>query len=422
MIASNLRRNVAGILTDFVGFGTALGFIGFDTLLPLLVFTLTGDKTLIGLVGTLWTGLWLLPQLAAGRWMAGRARKKPVLIWSAIVSRVALVLFVALLAFGHSVGPAPVFAGLLAVIVVFRGFDAVAAVAWFDLIGKVLPPDVRGRVFGSGQALSNVFRFGASLVVTAAIAGGLRYPDSYVMLYGLAVLCLGVSLAGLLVLREPAERNHALMSDQFGLVAHALHVVRQDVRFRQMVIARLLVGAFDLARPQYVVHATKVLGLPDSNIGLFIAAQTIGGIVASLLLGRLSARKGSVSVIQITTLLAAGGPLLALMLHLAGRTQPGLALAGYLLLFMLIGSIDASFLIGLLAYVLDIAPPGERTAYTGLANTIGGLTVIAPTIGGVLLQWSSYPVLFVCASLGGALALLTALKLPAALQSNAADA
>src|SRR3990172_3351307 len=98
MLASNLRRNVTGIIADFVGFGTALGFIGFDTLLPLLVFTLTGDKTLVGLVGTLWTGLWLLPQLAAGRWMAGRPRKKPVLIWSAIISRTPLVLFVALLA------------------------------------------------------------------------------------------------------------------------------------------------------------------------------------------------------------------------------------------------------------------------------------------------------------------------------------
>ena len=412
MLASNLRRNVTGIITDFVGFGTALGFIGFDTLLPLLVFTLTGDKTLVGLVGTLWAGLWLLPQMAAGRWMASRPRKKPVLIWSAIISRTPLVLFVALLAFAPSINPTMVFISLLLVILVFRGFDSVAAVAWFDLVCKVLPPDVRARVFGSGQALSNVFRFGASLVVTAAIAGGLRYPDSYTMVYGLATVWLGVSLAGLLILREPAEKNDALMSDQLGFFAHALHVLRQDSRFRQMVIARLLVGLFDLARPQYVVHATQVLGLPDSNIGFFIAAQTIGGIVASLWLGRLSERKGSTAVIRVTTLLAAGVPLIALLLHLVGQDQSGLALAGYVILFALIGSIDASFLIGLLAYVLDIAPPGERTAYTGLANTIGGLTVVAPTLGGVLLQVTSYPVLFVCASLGGLLSLLVARKLP----------
>lgn len=421
MLHANLRRNVVGILTDFVGFGTALGFIGFDTLLPLLAFTLTRNKTLVGLVGTLWTGLWLLPQLAAGRWMASRPRKKPVLIWGAIVSRTPLILFVILLAFAPSLDPTLVFVGLLLTIVLFRGFDAVAAVAWFDLISKVLPPDVRGRVFGSGQALSNVFRFGASVVVTAAIAGGLHYPGSYVMLYGFATLSLGVSLAGLMMLREPVEKHEALMSDRMGFVAHALHVLREDARFRQMVIARLLVGLFDLARPQYVVHATQELGLPDSNIGLLIAAQTIGGIVASLLLGRLSERKGSAAVIRVTMALAASAPLVALVLHIVGHNQPGLTMAGYLIVYVLIGAIDASFLIGFLAYVLDIAPPGERTAYTGLANTLGGLTVVAPTMGGIILQLTSYPALFVCASAGCALALLVALRLPGVTHADALE-
>jgi len=89
-------------------------------------------------------------------------------------------------------------------------------------------------------------------------------------------------------------------------------------------------------------------------------------------------------------------------------------MAGYLLMYFLIGSIDASFLIGFLAYVLDIAPPGERTAYTGLANTIGGLVVVAPTIGGIILQLTSYPVLFVCAAMGGVLSLMVTLRLDAA--------
>jgi len=92
MIHVNLRRNVAGILTDFVGFGTSLGFIGFDTLLPLLTFALTGNEALVGLVGTLWIGFWLLPQLAAGRWMAGRPRKKPVMIGDKTVSITELIL------------------------------------------------------------------------------------------------------------------------------------------------------------------------------------------------------------------------------------------------------------------------------------------------------------------------------------------
>ena len=294
MIYTHLRRNVAGILTDFVGFGTALGFIGFDTLLPLLAFALTGNEALVGLVGTLWIGFWLLPQLAAGRWLAGRPRKKPVMIGAAVISRTALVLFVALLALGGSLDRGLVFAGLIAMIAVFRGLDSVAAVAWFDIVSKCLPSAVRSRIFGAGQALANVFRFGASLVVTAAIYGGLVYPGSFAMLYGFAAIALALSLVGLLVLREPVERAAAgaSMSEQMGVLAHAVHVLRKDRAFRQVTLVRLMVGLFDLARPQYIVHAANELGLPASNVGLFIAAQTIGGILSSIALGRLSEGKG----------------------------------------------------------------------------------------------------------------------------------
>jgi len=190
-------------------------------------------------------------------------------------------------------------------------------------------------------------------------------------------------------------------------------VLSKDKAFRQMTIVRLMVGLFDLARPQYVVHATHELGLPASNIGLFIAAQTIGGILGSIALGRLCERRGSTAVIRITSLLAVGVPLIALAMQAFGHGRPALATAGYLLVFVLIGALDASFLLGFLVYVLDIAPPGERPAYTGLANTVAGVMVIAPAIGGIILQLTSYPVLFLSAAMGGALALLGVRRLPA---------
>ena len=108
-----------------------------------------------------------------------------------------------------------------------------------------------------------------------------------------------------------------------------------------------------------------------------------------------------------------GVPLIALAMQAFGHGRPALATAGYLLVFVLIGALDASFLLGFLVYVLDIAPPGERPAYTGLANTVAGVMVIAPTIGGIILQLTSYPVLFLSAAMGGALALLGVRRLPA---------
>jgi hypothetical protein len=45
-------------------------------------------------------------------------------------------------------------------------------------------------------------------------------------------------------------------------------------------------------------------------------------------------------------------------------------------------------------YLLEIAPPGMNSAYIGLGNTISGLMMIVPPLGGALLELTSYPVLF----------------------------
>jgi hypothetical protein len=82
------------------------------------------------------------------------------------------------------------------------------------------------------------------------------------------------------------------------------------------------------------------------------------------------------------------------------------------LIFAAMGATDGSFLLGFLQHVLDISPPGQRTAYTGLSNTIGGLTVIAPTIGGLLLQATSFPALFIVTMQAPLAGLLVVLRIP----------
>ena len=89
----SLRRNTWAALVDSGGFGAALGFIGYSTVLPTMALALTKSEPYVGLLTTLWSGMWLLPQLPAGRWMADRPYKKPVLVTAALISRIAIVAF-----------------------------------------------------------------------------------------------------------------------------------------------------------------------------------------------------------------------------------------------------------------------------------------------------------------------------------------
>src|SRR5512137_1607755 len=91
LVMRSLQRNTAASLVDSGGFGAALGFIGYSTVLPTMALALTKSEPYVGLLTTLWSGMWLLPQLPAGRRLAGRPYNKPVLVKAAFFSRIALL-------------------------------------------------------------------------------------------------------------------------------------------------------------------------------------------------------------------------------------------------------------------------------------------------------------------------------------------
>jgi MFS family permease len=411
MVMRSLKRNTTASLIDSGGFGAALGFIGYSTVLPTLALALSNSEPFVGLVTTIWMGLWLLPQLPAGRRLAGRPYNKPPLVRTAFISRLSLAFFAIALALNLD---KTVLAILLPItLIVFRGLDAVAAVAWFDVISKMFPPHVRGKILGWTQSSAFMAQFVSAFVVAWALGvSGPVYPYNYALLMGLAAVCVMGSWVAMTFYREPRSEVVSNPLAQLRLRDHVGHILKTDRAFRLNAIGRILIGGIGFAIPFYVVQATQILNVPADTIGLFLIAQTIGGVASSLTLGPISQKRGSHIVMRATMILGLIPPILALLLYLFARDSVTLATMGTALIFVAMGATDGSFLLGFLQHVIEIAPPGQRTAYTGLSNTIGGLTVIAPTIGGLLLQATSFPALFIVTMLAPLAGLLVVMRIP----------
>jgi MFS family permease len=411
MVMRSLKRNTTASLIDSGGFGAALGFIGYSTVLPTLALALSNSEPFVGLVTTIWMGLWLLPQLPAGRRLAGRPYNKPPLVRTAFISRLSLAFFAIALALNLD---KTVLAILLPItLIVFRGLDAVAAVAWFDVISKMFPPHVRGKILGWTQSSAFMAQFVSAFVVAWALGvSGPVYPYNYALLMGLAAVCVMGSWVAMTFYREPRSEVVSNPLAQLRLRDHVGHILKTDRAFRLNAIGRILIGGIGFAIPFYVVQATQILNVPTDTIGLFLIAQTIGGVASSLTLGPISQKRGSHIVMRATMILGLIPPILALLLYLFARDSVTLATMGTALIFVAMGATDGSFLLGFLQHVIEIAPPGQRTAYTGLSNTIGGLTVIAPTIGGLLLQATSFPALFIVTMLAPLAGLLVVMRIP----------
>jgi MFS family permease len=269
------------------------------------------------------------------------------------------------------------------------------------------------------QALSAAVGVGVGVLVGVILGHpDLDFPRNYALLFTFAAVSMVPSTLALIAFREPPPRQTA--TDAQPAKNGAMATVAKDPRFRRMLSCRLLVGLMNLAVPFYVGHASGVLHLPEAAIGAFTIAMTVATIVASIALGALSERRGPRLVIQISAVAAAVSPLYALAAHLAGAGS-WLA-AGYPIVFVALGVVNSSYIVGFANYLLELAPEGLHGAYIGVGNTVLGLMAVTPILGGLLLQATSYTLLFGVTALGILTSFWFALRLePATAATCAAE-
>ncbi len=413
IVSRTSTRNWWAIFVDYVFFGLGLTFAHAGTVLPAFAATLTSSKVLIGMVSAVWLGAWLLPQLFAANFLTNKPRKYGYMVSVSAVGRPIFWLFALMLAYGWFMQwPLLVLVVFVLGLGWFAGTDAFVAIAWFDIFGKAMSSKERGRLIGIGQVVDGVLAMGAGWLVARILSQtGPPYPLNYAAIFGLAGAAFFISWVAIAAMVEvpeavPDDPPAASLRD-FGpkLVA----VLRNDPRFARAIAVRLLAGLVGLATPFYILHATQVAGIGSGIVGSLAAVGSIGSTMAGLILGRVAARQGSHRVMQVTAWLSLIPPVLGLIVSLV-RATPAYTWV-YAACYLIIGMVDGSSMLGFFNYILDLAPPGGRPMYMGVANTLSGTLVIAPVVGGWVLDHSSYPVLFVMTLAGVAVAAVVAVGL-----------
>ena len=397
-----LARNRALLVIEYALFGAAMAMLGPTVIMPELVRQLGGSPLLVGSIGAIQAGGWLLPQLIAGRMVAGRPRVKPYVIIPLAVSRVGMALMVPALALFGSRRPDLALVGLLLGFTVFNVGDALGSVGWTDLFGKAVPLERRGRITGIAEALASVASFGVGAVVVAVLGRPVAFPGNYVLLLALSAAGFGVSLLTLQLLVEPEGSAQVGPRPSWrAYLPQLASIVRRDARFLWLLGARWLAGLSDMGAGFYVLFAVDRLHLPTEVTGLFISASVVGSFVGALVLGPVADRLGAGRVIAVSTGLRVVRPLLALAAPLVAPWYPWAGAGLFLFLFALGGVAGGGYMIGFMNYLLEIAPAAERATYVALANTLEGVVVVAPLVAGWIVKVGSYePLLWLTFVLG----------------------
>jgi MFS family permease len=411
-----LTRNLLAFGTDTIAFGIALSFININTILPAFVSQLGASTTSIGLLVTIFGLSWSLPQLIAGNVVARFKRKKPIVLAMAFTGRLTMPAIAILIAVTRASSPWLIQIMLYIALALFLGTDAFATIGWLDMLGRALPPEKRGRYISIWQAIAAVGVMGASQLVRVILSdSGPPFPGNFALIFGLGSTALYISAIAATRIYEPPDGSEdsatvSIAWRDFG--KHLIAIWRQDHRLRQVTVARVLFSYGVMAFPFYVLYATNELRIPEATIGTFILAQTIGAMLAGLIIGRLADRHGPQRAVQIGSLIILSAPLLALIMVLCGQEVATQLQNAYLWIYVCIGLATNLPFLGFANYILDVAPANQRTIYLGAHNAVNSIGVIAPTLAGWLLGRTSYGILFAASLVFGAGALIAAWRLP----------
>lgn len=393
-----------------MAFGVASGalFMLGDTLihptivLALFVSQISSSNMLVGLVPALATGVWYLPQLLCAALVQGRPRLLPFATWSLALRTVAIIAFGIL---GFSVGDRHPSFLLVAFFVCYSIYNLAAGFAnvpTVDVLARAVPGNRLGFLFGQRNLWGGVLGFLAGFLIQDILARKNQFPANFALLFLASATALALGVYATARLREPAMTYQPQRSTLANQLRAAPETIR-NVPFRRFLSFRVLLSLATLADPFYIVYAERQLGAPATVVGVYISAMTIARFASNLFWSPLADRRGSRLVLQLSALIQMTVPLFALVLPsilrwgpIDSRIPSGSHLLAYLfgLVFVAYGLTNSGQALANMTYVLDFAPEQERTAYVGLINSILGVVAFIPLVGGTLLDYFGFQVLF----------------------------
>lgn len=394
-------------VTNGVLFNLAEALIGGTTVLPLFISQLTASKVLIGLSGTMGNAGWLLPQLVVANLVQHLKRKMPIYIWSGVVRIIciwAIALTVAFLVGSRASLFLVLFFILYSVYTLAAG---VAGLPFMDIVAKAVPSTRRGTFFGARLFFGGIASALAGLFVRNVLATR-SFPDDYTILFLTASAVITVAIISFCLVSEPEviSRERRMPFRKFLLKGPFL---LKNVRsYRWMLIVRAMLGVWGMALPFYIIFARERLGFEISSVGIFLSIQMLGMVISNVLWGTLSDRVGNKIVLVLVSAVAVMSPLVTLLSNVYLPLQ---GMFGFGIVFFFIGFTLSGISLGYANYMLDVSPEAERPTYLGFMNTFIAPVMLLSSVGGFVIERTSYEVLFITVLVAGLLALIFSVQL-----------
>jgi MFS family permease len=387
---SALRRNLVANIIDGGSYAFGIAFVSLQVMFPVMVKRISDSDFAVGLVPVLWTAGFNFPQIFIASYAERFPFKMHLFLQTAFVQRIPWLFFVLLSFFVlDRLSPA---AGTILFFFVFTLAAVTGSICfpiWFDLIAKLTPVDLRGRLFGARNLLGGILGVLAGVVVEIVLAE-FGYPLSYGVLFTLAFLFMMASFWSLTKLKEETPSPVAGKVHILDYYRNLPRILKTQENFRNFLISDALLIAATMAGAYYAVHAIQKFNLSDASAGTFTVVTMCSTIIGNMFFGYIADRYGH----KVNLVLAAVSTAISCFAALLAPIEPL-----YLIVF-----VGMAFQIGLsgisrLSIVAELCSEEERPTYVALTNLVTSPFVLFGLIAGGIAARFGYDAVFLIAGL-----------------------
>ncbi|HKB85735.1 MAG TPA: MFS transporter [Ignavibacteriaceae bacterium] len=392
-----VKRNFFLNVSDGSIYSFAMSFVSLQTVLPVFVKKISGSDIAVGLIPVIWSVGFNFPQVFISNHVRQLGYKKPWMLKTALVQRIPWLILAFLSYFLIERVESDT-----ALIIIFSGL-ALAAFGgsinlpgWFDLISKITPVQLRGRLFAYRSVLGAVMGIFGGWVVSLVL-DTIHYPENFSLLFLLAFIVTMVSYSFLVFLKEEQPNHPQKRFTHKEFLKRLSTILKEEKNFKNFIVADSLMMLALMANAFLAVNALEKFSLPDAYAGYFTIVMMLSMAAGSLYFGYLADKKGhklNLMWASIFTLIAC----------LAALFSPTIEI--YFICFAASALTITLSMVSRLTIIAEICMEDDRPTYISLTNLVTAPFVLSGLLGGWIASSFGYNAVFIIAGIFAASAFI----------------
>lgn len=193
-------------------------------------------------------------------------------------------------------------------------FWSMSDVGWATLLTDVTTPEIRGRIIGTLNFIASLGRMVGILFAGFLYADGEGFKNGTIFYIVTILLFIGAAMMALMsrhtAVKSATQKNLSVKEKE----EHKGKLTDENEKTYSWFLASLIIIVLGAASINQIfllfIKLTEGLNASDPEMSLILGTWTIGGMIASIVLGRLADKVGRNKVMFLGLILAAITPLL----------------------------------------------------------------------------------------------------------------